>query len=157
METCEPPEAMRACCSLTAVLQRLCLLLLLANAISGTRLISPFLSLPSPLPKNMNHSSARLQYPRCAPHPLTCPICTRLSSSDSSFDLLRLLSLGMDSRKSQMAYPDLAARLTCAACIPGSNGHPSCSHHRPQDFPASPRAHGRRSTETRNLRGEYRL
>lgn len=146
---------MRACCPLTALLQRLCPLLLLANAISDTRLVAPFLSLPSPLPKYMNHSSARLQYPGCTPHPLTCPICTRLSSSDSSFDLLRLLSLEMDSRKSQTAYPDLAVRLTCSACVLGSNGHPSCSYHRLQDFPASSRLQGRRSAEARSLRGEY--
>jgi hypothetical protein len=88
---------------------------------------------------------------------LLYPFCPRLSSSDSSFELLHLLSLGMDSRKYQAAYPDLAARLTCAACVLGSNDHPSCRYHGLQDFPASSQPQGRRSAEARSLRGEYGL
>lgn len=82
-------------------------------------------------------------------------LLTAIIFSDPTFKLLSILHLKMDSRKSQAAYPDIASRLTCAACLPGSTTHSNCPYHRHQGHIPLSQPRGGRSGDARSLQGDF--
>jgi hypothetical protein len=65
------------------------------------------------------------------------------------------LPFKMNPRKSQVAYPDISSRLTCAACIPASTTHYMCPYHPARDHSPISRAQAGRSCYAGRLQGDY--